>query len=481
MFPGLFLLRMMRKGVTEMAATRLIALHANKGKTIARSLSDRTDYAKNPDKTEKGELVTGYQCDPFTVDEEFMLTKRKYEQITGRHQRRDVIAYQIRQSFKPGEITPEKANRLGRELALRFTKGKFAFIVATHTDRAHIHNHIVFNSTSLDGIRKFKNFWFSGLALQRLSDLVCLENSLSVIEAKPIGEREKRTEYPTRTSIRDFICRDIDRILQKKPKDFETVLFQLQQLGYEVKRGKHVSVKGGNQKRFVRLSSLPKGYREAEIRAAISGEAKREGRPHQKPEYSFNLLIDIQSKLQSKGQGFKRWATVYNLKQMSKTLLFLRDNKIDTMEQLNAIVGEKVKKRDRLLASIQVAEKRLKEIAALKTNIINYSKTRAVYEAYRKAGYSKSFLEEHRKEIMIHKAAKAAFDALGIKKLPKVKELSLEYEQVLEEKKATYAEYRQVKKVMQEFWIAQRNIASLYAAEREADEERQRREEKKQR
>ena len=466
-----------------MAATRLIALHANKGKTIARSLSDRTDYAKNPDKTEKGELVTGYRCDPFTVDEEFMLTKRKYEQITGRHQRRDVIAYQIRQSFKPGEITPEEANRLGRELALRFTKGKFAFIVATHTDRAHIHNHIVFNSTSLDGTKKFKNFWFSGLALQRLSDLVCLENSLSVIEAKPIGEREKRTEYPTRTSIRDIICRDIDRILQKKPKDFETVLFQLQQLGYEIKRGKHVSVKGGNQKRFVRLSSLPEGYREAEIRAALSGsgEAKREGRPHQKPEHSFNLLIDVQSKLQSKGKGFKRWATVYNLKQMSKTLLFLRDNKIDSIDRLNALVAEKQEKRDRLLYTIQESEKRLAELAALKTQIINYSKTRPIYEAYRKAGYSKSFLEEHRTEIMLHKAAKAAFDELGIKKLPRVKELSLEYEQVLEEKKATYAEYRQVKKETQELWIAQRNIASLYAAECEADEERQRREEKKQR
>ena len=466
-----------------MAATRLIALHANKGKTIARSLSDRTDYAKNPDKTEKGELVTGYQCDPFTVDEEFMLTKRKYEQITGRYQRRDVIAYQIRQSFKPGEITPEEANRLGRELALRFTKGKFAFIVATHTDRAHIHNHIVFNSTSLDGTRKFKNFWFSGLALQRLSDLVCLENSLSVIEAKPIGEREKRTEYPTRTSIRDFICRDIDRILQKKPKDFETVLFQLQQLGYEIKRGKHVSVKGRNQKRFVRLSSLPEGYREAEIRAAISGsgEAKREGRPHQKPEHSFNLLIDIQSKLQSKGKGFKRWATVYNLKQMSKTLLFLRDNRIDSVDRLNALVAEKQEKRDRLLYAIQEAEKRLAEIATLKTQIINYSKTRPIYEAYRKAGYSKSFLEAHRTEIMLHKTAKVAFDELGIKKLPKVKELSLEYEQVLEEKKAAYAEYRQVKKEMQEYWIAQRNIASLYAAEREANEGRQRQEEKKQR
>ena len=118
-----------------MAATRLIPMHVNKGKTLAQSLGDRTDYAKNPEKTDKGELVTGYQCDPMTVDEEFMLFKRQYEQITGRRQRHEVIAYQIRQSFKPGEITPEEANRLGQELALRFTKGKYAFIVATHTDR----------------------------------------------------------------------------------------------------------------------------------------------------------------------------------------------------------------------------------------------------------------------------------------------------------------------------------------------------------
>lgn len=142
-----------------MAATRLIPMHISKGKTIARSLGDRTNYAKNPDKTEKGRLVTGYQCDPLTVDEEFLLSKRRYEQITGRRQQHEVIAYQIRQSFKPGEITPEEANRLGRELALRFTKGRYAFIVATHTDRAHIHNHIIYNSTSIDGSRKFKNFF----------------------------------------------------------------------------------------------------------------------------------------------------------------------------------------------------------------------------------------------------------------------------------------------------------------------------------
>ena len=209
-----------------MAATRLIALHVNKGRSVAACLEARTDYAKNPEKTEKGNLVTSYECDPMTVDEEFMLTKRKYQQITGREQRGNVIAYQIRQSFKPGEITAEDANRIGYELAMRFTKGRYAFIVATHTDRAHIHNHIIFNSTALDGTRKFKDFHLSGLALQRLSDMVCLEHGLSVIEPKPYRERQKRTVYPKKETIREQICRDIDRILQSRsrPQDFEKFL-----------------------------------------------------------------------------------------------------------------------------------------------------------------------------------------------------------------------------------------------------------------
>ena len=153
-----------------MAATRLIALHKNKGKSVAACLKSRTDYAQNPDKTNKGELVSSYACSPLTVDEEFMLTKRLYERSTGRIQKSDVIAYQVRQSFKPGEVTPEEANRIGYEFAERFLKGKYAFIVATHTDRAHIHNHILYNSTALDGTRKFKNFWLSSFAVQRLSD-----------------------------------------------------------------------------------------------------------------------------------------------------------------------------------------------------------------------------------------------------------------------------------------------------------------------
>lgn len=463
-----------------MAATRLIPMHVNKGKTLAQSLGDRTDYAKNPEKTDKGELVTGYQCDPMTVDEEFMLSKRQYEQITGRRQRHEVIAYQIRQSFKPGEITPEEANRLGQELAYRFTKGKYAFIVATHTDRAHVHNHIVFNSTSIDGTRKFKNFWLSSIALQRVSDLVCLENGLSVITPKPYRERAKRTDYPRRVKNRDVLCEDIDTVLQKKPESFEAFLQELRALDYEIKYGKHISVKGKNQARFIRLSSLEEGYTEADLRAHFLGQ--QEHKPREKRNYHadvrpFNLVIDIQSKLKSKGAGYQRWASVYNLKQMSKTLLFLRDHKIESMEQLDQLVQQQTAKRDALLSSIQQSEKRLAEIGTLKKHIINYSKTRATYEEYRKAGYSKKFLEAHREEITIHKAAKAAFDELGVKKLPRVKDLSIEYAEVLAAKKQIYAEYRLAKNDAQELLIAQQNIASLYDAERKEEEQKRRKDE----
>ena len=206
-----------------MAATRLIALHKNRGKSVAACLKDRTDYAQNPDKTAQGELVSSYACSPLTVDEEFLLSKRQYEQSTGRSQKRDVIAYQIRQSFKPGEITPEEANQVGYELAMRFAKGKHAFLVSTHIDRQHIHNHVLFNSTSLDGTRKFRDFFLSGLAVQRLSDQICLEHQLSVIKIKPYRDRQKRIPYPPKESNRERLCGVIDTILAENPTDFDKV------------------------------------------------------------------------------------------------------------------------------------------------------------------------------------------------------------------------------------------------------------------
>lgn len=197
-----------------MVATRLITMHQNKGKSVTKSLSDRTDYAKNGQKTENGQFISNYACQAESIDEEFMLSKREYECLTGRHLKGNIIAYQIKQSFKSGEITPEEANQVGYETAMRFTKGNHDFIVARHTDKAHIHNHIIFNSTSLDCTRKFRDFFFVGLALQRLSDSICLEHGLSVIEKKKPSERVKRTIYTEKKSFRDDIREVIDQILK---------------------------------------------------------------------------------------------------------------------------------------------------------------------------------------------------------------------------------------------------------------------------
>ena len=182
-----------------------------------------------------------------------------------------MIAYQIRQSFKPGEITPEEANKVGYETAMRFTKGKHAFIVATHVDRAHIHNHIIFNSTTLDCTRKFRDFRLSGLALARLSDIVCLEHRLSVIVRKPYGERQKRTEYPEKKSQRDEICEAIDAALARKPKDFRKLIGILQEAGYEYKDGKQPALRGKGHARFARFRSLGKGYSVEELCEVIAG------------------------------------------------------------------------------------------------------------------------------------------------------------------------------------------------------------------
>ena len=461
--------------VVKLAATRLIALHKNKGKSVAACLKSRTDYAQNPDKTQQGELVSSYECNPLTVDEEFMLSKRQYELMTGRRQKNDVIAYQIRQSFKPGEITAEEANKVGYELAMRFTKGKYAFIVATHTDREHIHNHIIYNSTALDSTRKFRDFLLSGLAVQRLGDLICLEHQLSVIEIKPYRARQKRTLYPPKESNRDKLCSVIDGILlNEKPVDFEIFLQKLEQQGYEVKRGKHTSVKGARQKRFIRLRTLGTGYGEDEIKAVIAGEA--EHRPHQKQppkEQSFHLLVDIQAKLsEGKGEGYARWVKRYNLKEMSKTLIFLQENKIGSIEEMQERVNAATAQYHESGDSIKAAEQRMAEIAILRAHVVNYAKTRPVYDAYRKAGYSKKFLEEHREQITLHKAAKAAFDEAGLKKLPKVKELNTEYSTLLSQKKATYPAYRKARDEMQELMKAQKNVEMFFAEEKDTKEKK---------
>ena len=211
------------------------------------------------------------------------------------------------------------------------------------------------------------------------------------------------------------------------------------------------------------------------LKAVISGKA--EHHPHQKQppkEQPFQLLVDIQAKLaEGKGVGYTRWAKKYNLKELSKTLIFLQEHNINSADELKKRADAATSRYHELGDSIKVAEKRMAEIAVLKTHIINYAKTRPVYDAYRKAGYSKKFLEAHREEITLHTAAKAAFDEADLKKLPKVKALNAEYSELLTQKKTSYPDYRKVREEMQELVKAQKNIELFFAEEKDTQEKQQ--------
>ena len=246
------------------------------------------------------------------------------------------------------------------------------------------------------------------------------------------------------------------------------------QLSYVIKRGKHTSVKGARQKRFIRFRTLGAEYSEEELKAVISGEAEHHPRQKQKrivPEQKFQMLVDIQAKLaEGKSMGYARWAKRYNLKEMSKTLIFLQEHKIGSIKEMQERVDAATARYHELGDSIKAAEARMTEIAVLRTHIVNYARTRPVYDAYRKAGYSKSFLDAHREEITLHKAAKAAFDEAGLKKLPKAKDLSIEYAALLKKKKEAYPDYRKARDEMQELMKAQKNVEMFFAEEKDTAE-----------
>jgi len=446
----------------------MFALHTNKGKTIAQTITDRTDYASNPDKTRKGELVTGYECAPRTADAEFLLSKRQYLDQTGRDQGdRNVLAYHIRQAFKPGEITPELANELGRELAMRFTKGNHAFIVATHIDKSHIHNHIVFNSTNLECMEKFRDFKQSGRAIRRISDEICLEYGLSIIEnPKPsrgsyaswLGEDKKPT-------LRDKLILAIDAVLAGKPVDFQEFLKQIEAAGYEVKRrGDRYSFRGGG-KGFMTLRSLKGDYTEEAIREIIEGrrahKPKAKSAPVQQPQ-RVNLLTQIQRCVVPKGStGYDRWAGVFNIKQLAKTFNFLQENNLLDFDILEQKAQQAKDDYNAITTRIKEIDARLPEITALQKNIGTYSKTKDIYAQYKKSGWSKKFYAENRDAIENHKEAKKFFDALGLEKLPTIKMLQTEYAALLAKKKPLYGEQKKAREYMLEILTVKQNAEQL--------------------
>ena len=441
------------------------------------SLKERFDYGQNPDKTEGGELISSYGCDHMTADAEFLLNKAKYKAATGREQRRDadVLCYQIRQSFKPGEITPEEANRIGYETAMRWTKGKYQFFVCTHIDKEHIHNHIYYNSTAYDRSRKFRNFIGSSFALRRLSDRVCLEHDLSVIANPKLHSKGRYLHYGQwlgenqKLSQKEQIRLAIDAALTERPGDFADFLRRMETAGIQVKRGRggviSFLVPGQQRAARFRASTLGDGYGPEDVQAVIDGKAPTRTAPVRRAPTPrrVNLLIDIQERMrQGKGPAYERWAKVYNLKQMAAALQYLKEHQLFEYDDLAAKTDAATERFHTLAGDIQQTEAELSRVSDLMAAVVQYAKTRPAFDGYKAAKYSRKYLAEHEAELADYRAAKATMgELLGGEKLPKMAELKEKRRQLAARKKALYTEYRSAQEEMRQAVAVKANIDHL--------------------
>ncbi len=435
---------------------------------MSTAIANIIDYVENPQKTDGGRLIFGYMCDSKTADIEFSLAKKQYINLTGRQRGSDdVIAYHLRQSFLPGEITPDEANQVGQELAMKLTKGNNAFIVCTHIDKHHVHNHIIFNSVNLDCTRKFRNFWNSTWAVRRMNDKICLEHGLSIIENPKLSRGSYGTWIGDEKvlSFHEQLRRAIDTALEEKPRDFSDFLQRLEAYGIEVNTDRtnlRLRVKG--QTRFTRCNSLKGDYTEQAIRERIEGVHIVAPRVlTNKPTVPMvGLLIDIDTAIRAgKGPGYERWAKVFNLKQLSRAVLYLKDHGDMSYEDLKKRTDESVARFNELSGMIKNLELQMTDNAELQKQIVNYVKTREAYAEYRKSGYSKKYRAQHESEIMIHQAAKKYFDRLSLTKLPPVKSLREQYAELLAQKRKAYVEYKQAREEMKELYNVKSNVSQL--------------------
>lgn len=451
-----------------MATTWMKALHRSNG-SVAAALGLRMDYAMDTDKTDGGVLIDSYECDPYTAQSEFLFSKRLYGQNTGRDQgRHDIIAYHIRMSFKQGEVTARQTLELGHELALRWTKGRHQFIVAAHTNTNNPHAHIVFNSVDLDCTHKFADFKRSAIALRRVSDRVCLEHGLSVTEQPGLSKGYNRAEYlgeHKAPAVRDRLRELMDAALTGC-KEYDGFIQALQAAGVTIKRGKQLAFKLPGGKKFVRQDTLGDDYSPEAILERIAGRRTVEPKTKKAEAVATvakpNLLIDIQAKIQQGyGEGFRRWATLQNLKESAKTLLYLQEHGITDYALLSeraAAATEVFNTHNDRRKAIGV---RLSEIAELQKHIGAYGKTREVYSQYRKGGQGKRFYTEHKTDIDVHRDAKKYFDSLGYgrdKKLPSMDTLRREYAILDAERRKLSRGYRAERDEMTSLLMAKQNV-----------------------
>ena len=437
-------------------------------KPVKSTLSKALDYIENPDKTDGKMLISSFGCSYETADIEFGYT------LSQALDKGSNLAFHLIQSFAPGEVDYEKAHEIGKQLADAVTKGQHEYVVTTHIDKGHIHNHVIFCAVNFVDHHKYNSNKRSYYGIRNMSDKLCRENGLSVVVPGKGSKGKSYAEYQaekTGTSWKGKLKIAVDALIPQV-SSFEELLQRLQAAGYEIKPGKYVSCRAPGQERFPRLKTLGADYTEEAIRERIAGRrAKAAKAPRE--QRGVSLLIDIENSIKAaQSKGYEQWAKIHNLKQAAKTMNFLTEHKIEQYADLVSRIEEMAAESGQAADALKNAEKRLADMAVLIKNVSTYQKTKPVYDAYRKARNREKYRAGQEQAIILHEAAARSLKAAGIAKLPNLAALQSEYEALQAQKEALYADYGKLKKKVREYDIIKQNIDSILQADRQPEREK---------
>ena len=436
-------------------------------KPIKSTLSKALDYIQNPEKTDGKMLVSSFGCSYETADIEFEYT------LSQALDKGSNLAHHLIQSFEPGEATPEQAHEIGRQLADAVTKGQHEYVLTTHIDKGHIHNHIIFCAANFVDHHKYVSNRRTYYGIRNMSDKLCREHGLSVVVPGKGSKGKSYAEYQaekTGTSWKGKLKIAVDALIPQV-LDFEELLRRLEAAGYEIKRGKYISCRAPGQERFTRLKTLGVDYTEEAITERISGKRIRAAKAPRAEKKGVSLLIDIENSIKAQeSRCYEQWAKIHNLKQAAKTLNFLTENKIEQYADLVSRIEEVTTASEQASDALKSMEKRLADMALLIKNITTYQKTKLAYDAYRKAKNKEQYRAAHERSIILHEAAAKALKAAGVdRKLPSVAALQAEYAKLQEQREALYADYGKLKKQVGEYDVIKRNIDSILRQDREPE------------
>ena len=421
-----------------MAVTKIKAIRGTLSKAIA--------YILNPEKTDEKLLVSSYGCASETAAREFEWTRKKAEQ-KGMNPVR-IIARHVIQSFEIGEVTPELAHEIGKQFADEILGGKYEYVLTTHIDKDHVHNHLIFNAVDFVDYHAYKSYKRIYYDMREVSDRLCKENGLSVIppsQNKGMGYKEY-TEAKRGTSWKQKLKQTIDRLVITA-KDYDDFLRLMQEAGYEIKTGKYISFRAEGQERFTRSKTIGENYTEERIKERIAGRTPRRSQRQATPK-GISLIGDIQERIRlidSKGYEHKAKLTI--LKEAARTLNYLTENNLLQYADLEKKVEDVHSSYDRTGKELKVVEARLREVQPLIKNISNYQRLKPVYDAFQKAKDKPSFKAKHEAELVIFEAARSTLLAMqGDEKLPSLKTLQAEQQRLLDEQQRLYDERAKLKK-----------------------------------